>query len=97
MLAGTVSQGNAGNLTVNASESLQMTGATGIIPFEPSFSSRLGSDTGSDRSDTGVPFASRLLVSPLVAQTSVTGRGGECNDSNQAVAAHGWSSDWSFY
>ncbi len=76
VLAGTVSQGNAGNLTVNASESVQMSGATGIIPFEPSSSSRLGSHTESGKSNTKVPFASRLLVSPSVAQTSATGKGG---------------------
>ena len=77
VLTGTVNQGNAGNLTVNASESVQMSSPTGILPFAPSFSSRLGSDTGSDaESDTGVPFGSRLLLNPLVTQTSVTGKGG---------------------
>ena len=68
VLTGTFSQGNAGALTVNASESVQMTGGTGFTPFGPSFSSRMGSDTGRF-------FGSRLRLSPLVVQTSVTGKG----------------------
>lgn len=69
VLAGTFSQGNAGALTVNASESVQMIGGTGVTPFGSSFSSRMGSDTGNW-------FGSRLRLSPLVAQTSVIGKGG---------------------
>ena len=69
VLTGTFGQGNAGNLTVNASESVQMIGATGFTPFDPSFSSRMGSDTGRF-------FGSRLFLNRLVGRTSVLGRGG---------------------
>ncbi|NJL11139.1 MAG: filamentous hemagglutinin N-terminal domain-containing protein [Calothrix sp. SM1_7_51] len=69
VLTGTFSSGNGGSLTVNASESVQMTGATGITPFGSKFSSRMGSDTGSW-------FGSRLYRNPLVAQTALTGKGG---------------------
>ena len=70
ILAGTFSEGNAGNLTVNASESVHAIGVTGFIPsLENSFSSRIGSDAGRF-------FGSRLRLNLLFDQTSLTGKGG---------------------
>ncbi|MDJ0593295.1 MAG: filamentous hemagglutinin N-terminal domain-containing protein [Pleurocapsa sp. MO_226.B13] len=70
VLAGTFSQGNGGNLTVNASESVQIIGATGSLPFDN------GSFSSSIQSNTGSSFGSRLFRSPLDDQTLVTGKGG---------------------